>query len=135
MTNPQDQSPKIWVGRHVSLELKYQDGELDRLELDLVEDSAADFERGFLGESTPLARAILGHMAGDRIPYSSGDIIEVSILAVEPKLQGQPIDLTGQREEKMRKALRQTERTNIAIYASAANNKWGDTDPDKITDD
>ncbi len=131
-----NQSPlQVWTGRHVSLELKYQDGEIDRLELDVVEDNAADFEQGFLGESTPLAKAILGRTAGARIPYTAGDIVEVRLLSVEASLQGEPVDLSERREETMQNALRQSARTSATIYASAVNNKWGDYDPDTIQDE
>ncbi len=135
MSKSEEQTLKVWPGRHVSLELKYQDGEVEQLELDLVEDSAADFEHGFLGESTPLAKAILGQAAGQRIPYAAGDIVEVRILAIQAGLQGEPVDLTERREEKMQKALRQSERASATIYASSVNNKWGDYDPDSLKDD
>ncbi len=135
MSKKNQSAPKVYPGRHVSLELKYQDGESEQLELDVVEDSAADFERGFLGESTPLAQAILGHAAGDRIPYTAGDIIEVHLLTIEAELQGDPVDLSERREEAMQKALRHSAHTSATIYASSVNNKWGDYDPDSIKDE
>src|SRR5512146_1433216 len=90
---------KVWAGRHVELELKYENSELERLSLDVVADDAADFERGVLGESTPLAKAIIGKTAGSVLPYRSGDIVQVCILSVSNELSGQPTDLSARREE------------------------------------
>ncbi len=135
MSKSEEQALKVWIGRHVSLELKYQDGEVEQLELDLVEDNAADFERGFLGESTPLAKAIIGQVAGSHVTYSAGDSVEVRILTVSAKLKGEPVDLSDRREETIQKALRQSERASATIYASSVNNKWGDYDPDSLPKD
>lgn len=123
------------TGRHVELELLYEGGELERLSLDLVADTAADFARGMLGESTPLARAIHGQAAGSAIPYCEGDALEVRVLAVSAELAGQPVDLTTRRQETERKAVRRSDQTNLIIFASAVNNKWGDYDPGAIQDE
>lgn len=123
---------KIWAGRHVELELKYQDGEIERLSLDFVTDQAADFERGFLGESSGLGRAIQGKQAGDVISYRSGDITQVKILSVSAELSAAPKDLTERREETTRKAVEHSDHTNAVMFASSTNSKWGDYDPDGI---
>lgn len=123
------------VGRHVELELVYEGGEIERLSLDIVADSAADFARGMLGESTPLARAISGHKAGEVIAYRTGDALEARILSVSAELSGEPVDLTKRREQTERKAVRQSDQTNLIIFASSVNNKWGDYDPGAIQDE
>lgn len=123
------------VGRHVELELVYESGETERLGLDIVADAAADFARGLLGESTPLARAISGHKAGEVIAYRVGDALEARILSVSAELSGEPVDLTKRREQTERKAVRQSDQTNLIIFASAVNNKWGDYDPGAIQDE
>lgn len=125
----------VQFGRHVELEITYDGGETERLSLDVVPDAAADFAGGMLGESTPLAKAILGAAAGDVIAYHAGDALEVRILAVQAELSGQPVDLTARREETERKARRQSDQTNLIIFASAVNNKWGDYDPGAIPDE
>ncbi len=132
MSKTNEQAPQVWTGRHVILELKYQDGEVERLELDIVEDNAANFEEGFLGESTPLAQAIIGQTAGQHIPYRAGDIVAVHILSVETNLKGEPVDLSDRRAEAMQKALHQSAQASATIYASSVNNKWGDYDPDNL---
>lgn len=126
---------KVWVGRHVELELKYQDGAVEPVSLDVVADAAADFERGFLGESTPLAKAIMGHQAGETIPYRAGDIVQVRILNVAAELSAPPQDLSERREEATRKAVHDANQTSAIIFASSMNSKWGDYDPDGLKED
>ncbi len=126
---------KVWSGRHVELELKYQTAERERLSLDVVADKSADFDHGFLGESTPLAKAIMGRQAGEVVPYRAGDIVEVRILSVSAELSAQPEDLSQRREETERKAIRRSDHTSAVIYASSMNSKWGDYDPDGLKDE
>jgi hypothetical protein len=127
-----DENLKIWSGRHVELEIHYTDGEVEKLSLDVVADSAADFERGFLGESTPLAKAILGQNAGSTVIYSAG---KVRILSVTPAQNQAPEDAAKRREETIQKAVRDSDRTSQILFASSFNGKWGDYDPDSIKDD
>jgi len=126
---------KVWTGRHVELELKYETSEAERLSLDVVADSAADFERGFLGESSALAKAIVGKQAGSVVPYKAGDVVEVRILSVSAELSGQPKDLSERREETVRKAIRHSDHTSAVIYASSMNSKWGEYDPDGLKEE
>ena len=123
---------KIWVGRHAELEVRYEDGETERLSLDVVSDSAADFERGFLGESTPLAKAILGQAAGSEAAYPGG---RVRILSVMPSQNTAPADAAKRREETIQKAVRDSERTNQVLFASSFSGKWGDYDPDGLKEE
>ncbi len=126
---------KVWAGRHVELEIKYQTSETERLGLDVVADKSADFNHGFLGESTPLAKAIMGRQAGEMVPYREGDIVEVRILSVSAELSAQPEDLSQRREEAERKAIRHSDHTSAVIYASSMNSKWGDYDPDGLKEE
>ena len=126
---------QAWTGRHVELELITEDGETEKLSLDIVADSAADFARGFLGESTALAQAILGKQAGSVVPYHTGDIIEVRLLKVSTTLSAPPEDLTERRAEVTRKAVKRSDNTSLLIYASSMNSKWGDYDPGILQND
>lgn len=126
---------KIWVGRHVSLDLRYADGEVERMELDIVTDQQADFSRGFLGESTPLAQVMFGKTAGTDLAYQAGDITCVRVIAVLPALRSEPQDLSSRREALERKAASDSDRTSTMIYASAMNSKWGDYDPQYLEED
>ena len=127
--------PVVMVGRHVEFEVKYENGETETLSLDVVPDKAADFAGGFLGEGTPLAKAILGQSVGSAILYHAGDIVGLLILSVSTELSAQPSDLTERRQETIRKAVRQSDHTNLVIFASSMNSKWGDYDPDGIRED
>jgi hypothetical protein len=123
---------KIWTGRHVELEVTYGPGDMEMLSLDVVSDSSADFERGFLGESTPLAHAIFGHVVGDVVTYQAGDRVRVRILSVSEELRGKPEDLSVRREEVERKARLDSDTTNLVLFASSFSGKWGDYDPNAV---
>jgi hypothetical protein len=127
--------PEITVqpGSHVLVELLDTSGETQQLEFDLVPDQAADFSRGYLGLSTPLAQAILDQPAGATLPYKQADIAQVRILSVVPSGSLPIADLAQQREEAARKALQQIQRTDAMIFASSFSGKWGNYDPDGIT--
>lgn len=135
MAGDSSQDLQAWVGRHVELELRYENGEAEPLSLDLVSDQAADFDHGLLGESTPLAQAILGKTAGSPVSYHAGDITQVRILAVTAALTAQPQDLSARREEVTRKAVDQSDKTSLIMYASSMNSKWGDYDPNHLQRD
>ncbi len=135
MSNADASILKIWAGRHVELELKYETAEVERLSLDVVADNAADFEKGFLGENTPLAKAIIGKTAGSTVPYRAGDIIEVRIVSVSAGQSAAPVDLSERREAVTRNAIRQADNTSLSIYATSMNSKWGEYDPDVLKDD
>jgi hypothetical protein len=101
----------------------------------VVADNAADFDHGLLGENTPLARAILGKQAGAVIPYRAGDIVEVRVLSVSAAENAQPTDLSERREEVTQKAIQDSDRTSLVIYASSMNSKWGEYDPGVLNED
>lgn len=126
---------KAWAGRHVELELTYETGEVEHLSLDIVLDAAADFDAGFLGENTPLGKAIYGQTAGSRVTYQAGDRVSVRIESVTADVKEQQGDRAAEREAKLRKAKDDSDRTSILMYASSMNNKWGDLDPDLLEDD
>jgi len=104
----------------VLLELVESSGESEQREFMLVTAKQADFQSGLLDENTPLARALLGHLAGDVVPYRLGDLKEVRILKVEA----------------VRKAAEQSEITSQMIFSTASGSKWGDyeVNMDKLLD-
>jgi hypothetical protein len=124
---------KAQTGAQVEIELLGESGQPERLSFDIVPDRSADFSRGFLGESTPLAKAILGHPAGSVVPYQAEDITHVRILSVKPSRQAPPKDIAARREETIRKAVEDSDRTNAMIFASSFSGKWGDYDPTGFT--
>jgi hypothetical protein len=120
---------------HVIIELGLQEGETERLEFDLVPNEKADFSHGFLGNGTLLAQAITGYPAGQVIPYRAGDAREIRILEVTPSQNTPPEDVQARREEIIRKAIDQSDRTNAMIFASSFSGKWGDYDPTGFTEE
>jgi hypothetical protein len=124
-----EQKTTVQAGMHVVLELVDEAGASERLELDIVPDSLADYARGFLGEGTPLARAILDQPAGVTLPYRQADIVAVRILAVTPSASAPDADTARDREETLRRAVAEVERRNAILFASSFSGKWGDYDP------
>jgi len=120
---------KVSVGTHVKLELVSYRGEIEPLEVDIVPDQVADFRSGLLGESTPLARAILGQVAGAKVPYKVDDIAQAHILSVEPATRETYGDVAARKKAILRKAINQSDLTSTIIYASSMNSKWGDYEP------
>jgi hypothetical protein len=123
---------KVWPGRHVDLHIRYTDGESEDLSLEVVSDQAADFEKGFLGESTRLAKAILGQSAGSTVKYQAG---EVKIKSVSFSTVTAPEDAAKRREDTIQKAVDDSYRTSVMLFASSFNGKWGDYDPKSLQDE
>ena len=119
-------------GRLIELELTSQSGEAERLALTLVEDDKADFEAGFLGLGTPLAKVILGKFAGQTLPYRAGDLVSVKIVSVQPGGQTPSGDVAARRQAVVDKAVKHLDYVNAMIFAGAFNSKWGDYDIDKV---
>jgi hypothetical protein len=126
-----DPSPlPVSLGAHVAIELLSQSGESERLEFDLVPDDQADFYSGLLGESTPLARAILGQTVGSLVPYRQADIQQVRILTVDPSARQASSEAAARRKAAVQEAVKQAERTNALIFATTVEGKWGEYDAD-----
>lgn len=130
---PEPGSPlKVKHGCQVEVELLSQSGESERLTFTLVEDEKADFEAGFLGLSTPLAKVILGKMAGVQLPYRVGDLVSVKIIAVQASGQAQTEDVAARRQATHDQAVKHSDYVNAMIFAGAFNSKWGGYDIDKV---
>ena len=125
---------KANLGTYVELELVCE-LENERMSFNIVPDKSADYGHGFLGVGTPLAQAILGRIAGQVVPYRTGDVREIKILSVLPSSQTPPSNTAAKREATIQKAVEQADRTSAMIFASSFSGKWGDYDPDGITDE
>jgi hypothetical protein len=126
---------KVGTGMHVEIELLTGAGEAEQMAFDIVPDASADYGQGYLGESTPLAKAILGHAAGERLPYRMADVVAVRIVSVTQS-QAAPLDeLAAERQARFNKAVRAAERSNAVNFASSFSGKWGDYDPDSLPKD
>jgi len=128
------QSPPITLHSRVTVELVDSSGEAERREFTIVTTKQADFKSGLLDENTPLGRALMGHCAGETVPYTLGDLKEVRILSVESGGESVPSDAAEKRRAAVRQAEAQSEITNQMIFATASGSKWGnyDVDVDKL---
>ena len=122
-------------GTLVELRLIDQSGEAETISFCIVADKLADFRNGFLGEGTPLARAVLGHKAGARIPYGVDDIAAIEIVSVKPADIAPDRGVARRRQETLRKALLRADLTNAVNLATSFNSKWGDYDPAQLVEE
>ena len=118
-------------GLLIQVELSFEGG-TERLEFVIVPDDQADFSAGFLGVRTPLAQAILEKPVNEPIPYNVGDARSVLVLSISKTDKAPSQDVAARREERLRQAIEQSDRTNAMIFASSFSGKWGDYDPQGI---
>jgi len=119
----------VALGTHVEVELSTVEGDVERLAFDIVPDAAADFAAGFLGASTPLARAILGRPTGKVVPYVAGDIVRATILSVRLSERAADADASAAREAATREAVERAKTEDTIRLALTFSSKWGDYDP------
>jgi hypothetical protein len=120
------QPARVGLGCHVEVELIDEQGGTERMAFDLVAEEAADFDRGLLAETTPLAKAIRGKPEGATLPYVQGDIRRVRILAVRASTRAPAPDAAARRQAVLDEARRKAEQTNAEMFAASFTGKWGD---------
>ena len=120
----------VALNTHIEIEFISLSGTNERLEFDIVPDQQADFYSGLLGESTPLAQAILGRPEGSVAPYHVADISQVRIVSVKPIAGDASPEAAERRKKAAKDALQQVERTNALIFATTYEGKWGGYDAD-----
>jgi hypothetical protein len=123
---------RIQIGCSVEIKLLSRSGESEQLEFDLVPDEQADYEAGFLGASTPLARAILGEKAGITLPYFTEELMAIEILSVRESTRKTVSDTASQRKAALKEAKEQIEFTNAMLFAASVDTKWGSYDADGL---
>jgi hypothetical protein len=114
----------------VLVELVDSSGEAERREFTIVATEQADFKSGLLDENTRLGQALLGHCAGEVVPYPVGDLKAVRILSVTSGEADVSSDAAEKRRAAVQQAAAQSEITNQMIFATASGSKWGDYDVD-----
>ncbi|RIK55525.1 MAG: hypothetical protein DCC57_05300 [Chloroflexi bacterium] len=129
------QRARVGLGCHVEVELIDDQGQAERMAFDLVPAHAADFDRGLLAETTPLAKAIRGKPAGAVVPYVQGDIRRVRIVAVRAGEMEAAPDAAARRQAVLDEARRKAEQTNAEMFAASFSGKWGDYQIDPDPDD
>ena len=120
----------ISLNCRVQVELVDASGAAEPREFTIVTARQADFKSGLLDENTPLGQLLLGHHAGEDLPYRAGDLTEVRILAVQAGAGSISSEAAVKRRADVQKAEAQSEITNQMIFATASGSKWGDYDVD-----
>jgi hypothetical protein len=123
---------QVRPGCQVEVELSGRGSPTERLTFTLVDDNQADFDAGFLGLSTPLAKTLLGKLAGQTLPYRVGDLQSVKILSVQVHGREQTEDIAARRQAVIDKAVKHSDSVNAMIFAGAVNSKWGEYDFGKL---
>ena len=126
----QTSPPAISLNCRVLVDLVDTSGQAERREFRLVPAEQADLKSGLLDENSPLGRALMGHRAGQRLPYLAGDLKEVHILAVQAGEGPISSEAAAKRRKDVQKAAAQSEITNQMIFSTASGSKWGDYDVD-----
>lgn len=116
----------------VELELLSQREPPERVRWVIVPTAAADYSRGLLAESTPLAQTILGHREGEQLAYRQGDLYALRILSVTPAPEVDPEESARRRREEVERDERGVAQKNAAAFAASFSGKWGDYDPDGV---
>ncbi len=133
MTSSEPDLPEIVrTGQQVILEMTDQDGRRERMTLDVVPDTAADFAAGFLGSGTPLACAIMGRPVGSVVPYRMADIVEVHILAIAPSPRVPAEDAAAGRDAATQEAVSRSNLEESVRLALTVDVKWGEYDPESL---
>lgn len=127
-----EESLRVRLGRRVHVVLSHADASEETLTLDIVPDAAADFERGLLGEGTPLAKALAGRRGGEMVDYCVGDLRQVRVLAVTRSPADLDLSSATRRQEIIDKAVSESDRTNALNFAASFSSKWGGYEPEGI---
>jgi hypothetical protein len=129
-------TPTLRITRNcrVLAEMVDSSGQVEEREITLVSGRQADYQSGLLDENTPLGKALMGHYAGEVIPYAVGDLRQVRILAVTAVGEAISPEAARKRRADVQKAEAQSEITNQMIFSTASGSKWGDyeVDVDKL---
>jgi hypothetical protein len=128
----ESQADIIVVGCQVEVNLIDRVGRREYLKIIIVKDESADFAQGYLGESTTLAKSLLGEKSGTTIPYLKDDILGIEILSVTKTNYEPAENVAEKRMAMMEKTRQEIEETNAMVFASSFSGKWGDYDPDSI---
>ena len=123
---------RVQPGCWVAIKLLYRTGNHERFEFDLVPDEQADYQAGFLGLSTPLAKSILGEKAGITVPYFTEELMGIEILSIRESIRTPDANAAGRRDASLQNAKDQIEFTNALLFAASVDTKWGAYDADGL---
>jgi hypothetical protein len=118
------------TGRAATLELEFDD-EIETRTLAIVPDGLADLYAGFLGEGTPLGRAIAGQPVGAVLPFQGGRVT-IRQLRIDDQIIVRAKANAARRQAQVEQAEKEIAKANATLFALTVESKWGDYDPDGI---
>jgi len=127
-----DKAITVKLGTQIELELIYRSDQKETLLIDLVLDLQSDIKNGYLGISTPLAKAILGETSGIAVPYFTNELQAVKILTIQKTIRDPDTSISSRRGKAIQKTLAEIEFRNAILFASSANTKWGSYDDEGL---
>jgi 2-polyprenyl-3-methyl-5-hydroxy-6-metoxy-1,4-benzoquinol methylase len=130
LMDAQPPSSPISLNCRILVELVDTSGKTEPREFRIVPAEQADLKSGLLDENSPLGRTLLGHHAGEVLPYRAGDLQQVRILDVQAGGGSVSSDAADKRRKDVQKAAAQSEITSQMIFSTASGSKWGDYDVD-----
>jgi hypothetical protein len=122
----------VKLGDQVEIQVFYRSGHKEKLVLDLVKDSEADINQGYLGESTPIATAILDEPPGTIVPFFTPELLAIEILSVQEASRQPDPDVSKRRKQSLKDTLNRIEFRDAILFASSTETKWGQYDPDGL---
>ena len=124
--------PRVQLGCCVEIKLLSRSGKGEHLEFDLVPDEQADYQVGFLGISTPIAKAILGERAGTTVPYFTDELMAIEVISIRKSTRSPSTGAADRRGAALQEAKDQIEFTNAVLFAASVDTKWGAYDADGL---
>lgn len=126
LANERNAPQAVALFTHVEVEMSDEWGEAEKLAFDIVPDAQADYYAGYLGEGTPLAKAIMGCRVGNLVVYKAGDAAcKVRILSIGPAAAEAGGEAEARRAA-VEQAREQIAKTDAMIFASTFEGKWGE---------
>jgi hypothetical protein len=127
-----EQSMTVQSGCCVKMEMLYRSGNREHITLDIVPDEKADYENGFIGISTPLAKALIGEKSGYFIPYFTQELKAIQIISIKKSSRTPETNKSSTRTESIKEMVKKIEFRDAVLFASSTETKWGSYDTDGL---
>jgi hypothetical protein len=127
-----EKTPTVQPGCHVEIELVFRTGQREILEFDIMPDTLADYQKGFIGESAPLVKAIIGEKCGYLIPFFTEEFQAIQILSIKKSNREPDAKPAASRKASMGEVRSQIEFRDALLFASSSDTKWGSYDADSL---
>ena len=128
----EDEGLRAGLGTHVDLDLLDESGASNISPSISSQTAPPTTPAASSAKARLCAKPIRGHVAGDLMAARVGDACQVQLLAVRPGTPVSVAQIAAEKQAILDKAIRESDRTTAAIFASSFSGKWGDYDPDGI---